>query len=32
MFGMCYKANRNQSVNPVLWHRNGLTLLYTFSE
>lgn len=25
-----FDAYRNQSVKPMLWHDNGLTLLYTF--
>jgi len=30
MFGIAFIANRNSSVNPMLWHSNGLTLSYTF--
>ena len=30
MFGIYFNAYRNQSVTPMLWYRNGLTLSYSF--
>ena len=30
MFSIRYNVYRNQSVTPMLWYRNGLTLSYSF--
>ena len=30
MYGIRFNANCSLSVNPMLWHRTGLTLSYPF--
>ena len=30
MFGIRFHAYNTKSVNPMLWHSDGLTLSYTF--